>query len=269
MKRKGFTLVELLVVIAIIALLMSILMPALARVRELAQRVVCGTNLAGIIRAMAVYANDNNGRFPRAGHPRGEWGPMTNWMAPDIPGAFGVAPGTATISSSLFLLVKRDYTTPKQFVCRSDVLTTEFRIAQSAAVGLDLVDIWDFGGDPASHCSYGYHMPYDSVTGQNFALTAASDPGLAVLADRNPYIQDPTLPASSGQNSQAHQLDGQNVAYVDSHVIFAKRPVCGFNDDNIYTFGGVPVRGGGIQVGTPPAVGDAPVGKYDSLVVND
>ena len=68
MKRKGFTLIELLVVISIIALLMSILMPALARVRELASRVVCGTNLSGIGKAMGIYANNNeSGRFPRAG----------------------------------------------------------------------------------------------------------------------------------------------------------------------------------------------------------
>ena len=45
MRKKGFTLIELLVVIAIIAMLLAILMPALNRVKKIAQRVVCGTNL--------------------------------------------------------------------------------------------------------------------------------------------------------------------------------------------------------------------------------
>ena len=59
MKKKGFTLVELLVVIAIIALLMGILMPALARVRMIAYRMVCGANLSGIGKALLLYAGDS------------------------------------------------------------------------------------------------------------------------------------------------------------------------------------------------------------------
>ena len=70
MRKKGFTLVELLVVIAIIALLMGILMPALARVRQIAYRMVCGTNLSGIGKAVLLYANDNEEEFPKAGGRR-------------------------------------------------------------------------------------------------------------------------------------------------------------------------------------------------------
>ena len=79
-QRKGFTLVELLVVIAIIALLMGILMPALARVRQLAFRLTCGTNLSGIGKAMLIYANDYEDELPRAGGRNATWG-TTQWNA--------------------------------------------------------------------------------------------------------------------------------------------------------------------------------------------
>jgi prepilin-type N-terminal cleavage/methylation domain-containing protein len=63
-KRTGFTLVELLVVIAIIALLMSILMPALARVRMQAKAVMCQSNLKQWGNIFCMYAEDNRGYFP-------------------------------------------------------------------------------------------------------------------------------------------------------------------------------------------------------------
>ena len=63
MKKKGFTLIELLVVIAIIAMLLAILMPALNKVKKIAQRVVCATNLKGLGTALIVYANDYEDDF--------------------------------------------------------------------------------------------------------------------------------------------------------------------------------------------------------------
>lgn len=56
---RGFTLVELLVVISIIAMLMSIMMPALGRAREAGRRVVCASNLKQLTLAWYLYATEN------------------------------------------------------------------------------------------------------------------------------------------------------------------------------------------------------------------
>jgi prepilin-type N-terminal cleavage/methylation domain-containing protein len=63
-RRCGFTLVELLVVIGIIAILISLLLPALSRAREQANRTVCLSNLRQIMTMSRIYITDNHGVFP-------------------------------------------------------------------------------------------------------------------------------------------------------------------------------------------------------------
>jgi prepilin-type N-terminal cleavage/methylation domain-containing protein/prepilin-type processing-associated H-X9-DG protein len=61
--RKGFTLIELLVVIAIIALLLSILTPALQKVKEQARNLICSTNLRTLFTAWSIYSASNDGKL--------------------------------------------------------------------------------------------------------------------------------------------------------------------------------------------------------------
>jgi prepilin-type N-terminal cleavage/methylation domain-containing protein/prepilin-type processing-associated H-X9-DG protein len=280
MKTKGFTLVELLVVIAIIALLMGILMPALARVRQIAFRMVCGTNLSGIGKAMLIYAGDYEDELPRAGGRNTTWGGPVVWNAANRNAAYGLAAngtgGKATISSCFYLLVKYAEVTPKSFICKGDAGTTEFKLSGEQAAGnLEFIDCWDFGSEPLKHCSYTYHLPFGL-----YALTTSSEPGMAVAADRSPWMKSPaaeaknianfnptgTMEQQKYGNSVSHQEDGQNVLFMDGHVSFEKRSYCAINDDNIYTFW----DGGDIRRGSVPVVGlTEPKDRKDSFLVHD
>jgi len=66
MKRRGFTLIELLVVIAIVAILTAILFPTFTRARERSKQISCASNLRELARAMRLYLDDNDDRYPEA-----------------------------------------------------------------------------------------------------------------------------------------------------------------------------------------------------------
>jgi len=267
------------VLIPVFAGLLLVLIFSYAPRRSTAYRMVCGSNLSRIGKAMLMYANDYDDEFPRAGGKNSVWSNHTpNWRADSRSVVYGLnADGTggrAAISSSLYLLVKYEQVEPKRFVCKQDSRTTEFKPARYGAPNKELIDLWDFGPEPTKHCSYSYHMPYGP-----YALTTSYRPGMAVAADRNPWQDSPFAKARDfhafnpdgdrktaiAGNAIAHQGFGQNVLFMDSHVSFQKCSFCGIDDDNIYTYWDGP----DIRRGAIPNLKSQPACRLDSMLVND
>ena len=69
MKKRGFSLVELLVVVSIIAALVAILLPALSKARQHAQKIVCASNLRQMGNALLIYVGENRQHLPMVIEP--------------------------------------------------------------------------------------------------------------------------------------------------------------------------------------------------------
>jgi prepilin-type N-terminal cleavage/methylation domain-containing protein len=288
MRRKGFTLVELLVVIAVIALLMGILMPALARVRVIAGRMSCGSNLSGIGKSMLMYASDYRNNYPAGGPLNRAWSPtghIAAWDAKVQKDAF--AGNLATVTSSFYLLIRYSECAPKLFVCGGDKDSKNFELSLYPTTIKEVAEAWDFGPNPGIHCSYSMQDPFS-----DFVMSSSSSASNPLAADRNPYLDKNaanyitgltrgTLPSLVDNeyhdpdltgNAAAHERKSQNVLYNDGHVTAESYPNCGYNYDNIWKYWSVGKPGlEEMQVGgIAPKQGIAtPRSKDDACLVND
>lgn len=280
-----FTRADAVVLIFVCLSFTAIVQLALSNSREQANRITCQNNLSEIGRAMQIYANDNDGEYPRAGGPTSIWTDrIADYTAPNRYLAFQMGSdgsgGYVTLSSSLYLLIKYAGLLPDSFICPGDCGATVYNPVDDGLFNITLTDLWDFGphhgtqNNTNNHYSYAYHLPYGL-----YNLTQSSDPKMAVAADKNPWLTytdteahfsrfdpDGDREAVKAGNALAHLDEGQNVLFVDGHVSFQTESFCGVNDDNIYTL----QDGGDIRIGNAPIpFNSSATGSSDSLLVNE
>lgn len=209
-RRKGFTLVELLVVIGIIALLVSILMPALGKAKELAKQIMCGSQLSGLGKSVMMYENDykeqspkgwtNNTALPGVGS--GLYNNLATNPLQRPRWANGLLDSEAnrellpTVGQCLYLLVRKTDVDPKSFVCPSAPDDMPMKLTDAQAVtriaGAAPITEWTQLGDfqGGGNLSYSYNEPWDRH------LDSSASGSMALMADKNWCFDTPTFAAN-------------------------------------------------------------------------
>jgi prepilin-type N-terminal cleavage/methylation domain-containing protein len=244
--QRGFTLVELLVVIGIIALLISILLPALNAAKERANRVKCASNLRQVGQGLMLYANDNKGAYPRVRYNPASDATSFTGAAGDDPftNTGGTPPTENDITAALWMLVRNADLNPEVFTCPSSNQEKDPMMEGTASVPATSRSNFS---DP-NNLSYSYAHPYpkQAAISIGYKLHSGVVADLAIAADRNEpdtanwaknkYPTDPQ-DIQKYSNSANHEREGQNVMYNDGHVEWFTNAWCGAEKDHIYTQG--------------------------------
>ncbi len=252
MKRsKGFTLIELLVVVAIIALLVSILLPALGRAREITRQSVCMANVRAIGTAMTMYKQSNDDQFPFIQYNMGAGvvgvdagGDFTD-MPTDEPafvtGSFSSKWGDS-IQQNFFLLVAEGLTGEKTFVCPSTTDKVTIRVDPQTGDPTGK----DFGFGSIYNVSYGIQFQGEEYLGGN---TASSSGGVTrpeaghqaswyrrLIRDEVAIVADEGDEGDLDARSPNHNYEGESVLFVSTRVVFARDEdnKAGYKDNVLY-----------------------------------
>jgi prepilin-type N-terminal cleavage/methylation domain-containing protein/prepilin-type processing-associated H-X9-DG protein len=255
----GFTLVELLVVISVIALLLAILMPALGKARELANRIVCGQHLKTLTQASTTYASTYSGFYV----PCGYWGLVEDSSSGNIK-----EDSVTWLNNRAFLayVAKKDLTQvgagelttglnlPKEFLCPNDQITKDTENKGtgnvSTSYGYNMTDwnvpgAWGDAFEPDSrwrghvgHSTETIKSPADKL---HFTETIDwwCNWDMADYRDRwDVYRQEHDVnwwvnksPFKSGGAVMYRHAEGANVGFYDGHLEYLKKEKIFIVDD--------------------------------------
>lgn len=230
-KRQGFTLVELLVVIGVVALLISLLLPALNKARESAKQIKCASNLRQLYLASSMYAAEFQGFIPTRGEKYGLLQMIQNWRdtntGTEIPGLLyavhrymgvKVSPDGTVVGDNIYIIM-----------CPVRIMQNRWSdrrmYAEPGTSGHSKDYYWKYGNSSYIFAAGSSFFWATDDRKQQFAYLV----NMGKLPPQTPYLLDSVIfPEPAGNHSHSQQTNhwdgrynrpkGGNVCYADGSV---------------------------------------------------